>query len=36
MNEVKKSSEVIVEMIEEFVDTVQRLDGLMEAAEKNG
>ena len=34
MNEVKKSSEVIYQMIEEFVDTVQRLDGLLEAAEQ--
>ena len=36
MNEVKKSSEVMVDMIEEFIDTVQRLDGLLEAAEQNG
>lgn len=36
MNEVKKSSEVIYELIEEFVDTVQRLDGLLEAAENKG
>ncbi len=36
MNETKKSSELIVEMIEEFVDTVQRLDGLLEAAEQDG
>ncbi len=36
MNEVKKSSELIYELIEEFVDTVQRLDGLMEAAERTG
>ena len=35
MNEVKKSSELIYEIIEEFIDTVQRLDGLMEAAERS-
>jgi hypothetical protein len=34
MNEVRPTREVIHEMISEFVDTVQRLDGLLEAAEK--
>jgi NAD(P)H-dependent flavin oxidoreductase YrpB (nitropropane dioxygenase family) len=36
MNEVKKSSEVMYEIIDEFVETVQRLDGLLEAAEERG
>ena len=34
MNEVRPTRAVIHEMISEFVDTVQRLDGLLEAAEK--
>jgi len=34
MNEVRPTREVIHEMISEFVDTVQRLDGLLAAAEK--
>ena len=36
MNEVKKSSDVIYEFIDEFIETVQRLDGLLEAAEERG
>ena len=35
MNEVKKSSEVIYEFMDEFVSTVERLDGLLAAAEEH-
>jgi NAD(P)H-dependent flavin oxidoreductase YrpB (nitropropane dioxygenase family) len=35
MNEVRPTREVIHELVSEFVDTVQRLDGLLAAAEKN-
>lgn len=34
MNQVKASHEVIFELIDEFVDSVKRLDGLLEHAEK--
>ena len=34
MNEVRPSREVIDEMVSEFVDTVERLEGLLAAAEK--
>ena len=34
MNEEKTSAEVIYEFMDEFVETVARLDGLLEAAEK--
>jgi NAD(P)H-dependent flavin oxidoreductase YrpB (nitropropane dioxygenase family) len=34
MNEVRPSREVIEEMVTEFVDTVERLEGLLAAAEK--
>ncbi|MCZ6781971.1 MAG: nitronate monooxygenase [Proteobacteria bacterium] len=36
MNEVKSSAQVIYEFMDEFVETVQRLDRLLEAAEKSG
>ncbi len=36
MNEVKKSSEVIYQFIDEFIETVQRLDSLLEAAQERG
>jgi NAD(P)H-dependent flavin oxidoreductase YrpB (nitropropane dioxygenase family) len=35
MNEVRPSRAVIEEMVSEFVDTVERLEGLLAAAEKN-
>ncbi len=34
MNEVKKSSEVIYEFMDEFISAVARLDGMLEAAEE--
>ncbi len=34
MNEVRPTREVIYELVNEFVDTVRRLEGLLEAAEK--
>ena len=36
MNQVKKSSEVIYQFIDEFIETVQRLDSLLEAAQERG
>jgi NAD(P)H-dependent flavin oxidoreductase YrpB (nitropropane dioxygenase family) len=36
MNEVRPTREVIHDMVSEFVDTVARLDGLLDAAEKRG
>ncbi len=36
MNEVRPSRAVIEEMVSEFVDTVERLEGLLAAAEKKG
>jgi len=36
MNEVRPTREVVHEMVSEFVDTVQRLEGLLAAAEKKG
>jgi NAD(P)H-dependent flavin oxidoreductase YrpB (nitropropane dioxygenase family) len=36
MNEVKSSKELIYEFMEEFVATVERLDGLLKAAEERG
>jgi NAD(P)H-dependent flavin oxidoreductase YrpB (nitropropane dioxygenase family) len=36
LNEVKSSAELIYEFIDEFVTTVERLDGLLEAAQQNG
>ena len=36
MNEVRPTREVIHDLVSEFVDTVQRLDGLLAAAEKKG
>ena len=35
MNEVKKSAEVVYEFIDEYIETVDRLQGLLEAAEKS-
>lgn len=35
MNEVKKSAEVVYEFIDEYIETVERLKGLLEAAEKS-
>ena len=34
MNEVRPTREVVYELVSEFVDTVRRLDGLLDAAEK--
>jgi len=34
MNEVRKSSDVIYQFMDEFIETVQRLEGFLEAAEK--
>jgi hypothetical protein len=34
MNQVKASHEVIYELVDEFVDSVKRLEGLLERAEK--
>jgi NAD(P)H-dependent flavin oxidoreductase YrpB (nitropropane dioxygenase family) len=36
MNQVKSSAALVSEFIDEFIDTVGRLDGLIEAAEQNG
>ncbi len=36
MNEVKSSAELIYEFIDEFIATVERLDGLLEAAKERG
>ena len=36
MNEVKTSAEVVREFMEQFVDAVERLNGMLEAAEKKG
>jgi NAD(P)H-dependent flavin oxidoreductase YrpB (nitropropane dioxygenase family) len=36
MNEVKSSAQLIYEFIDEFVATVERLDGLLEAARRRG
>ena len=36
MNEVKSSAQVIYEFMDEFIETVRRLDGMLEAAEKHG
>jgi len=33
MNEVRPTREVIYDLVNEFVDTVRRLKGLLEAAE---
>jgi len=34
MNQVKASHEVIFDLVDEFVDSVKRLDSMMERAEK--
>jgi NAD(P)H-dependent flavin oxidoreductase YrpB (nitropropane dioxygenase family) len=36
MNEVRPTREVVYELVNEFVDTVKRLESLLEAAEKKG
>jgi NAD(P)H-dependent flavin oxidoreductase YrpB (nitropropane dioxygenase family) len=36
MNEVRPTREVVYDLVSEFVDTVRRLEGLLEAAEKQG
>ena len=36
MNEVKSSAQVIYEFMDEFIETVRRLDSMLEAAEKHG
>jgi hypothetical protein len=34
MNEVRPTREVVYDLVNEFVDTVRRLEGLLAAAEK--
>jgi hypothetical protein len=36
MKEVKTSAEVVYQFMDEFVDAVSRLQGMLEAAEKHG
>ena len=36
MNEVKSSAALVYEFIDEFIATVERLDGLLEAAQQRG